>query len=391
MARVRRRGQRADLRRARERRKSPCLRPPAQPTGLTGSFDRDEGGRENRIRAKLRWDEVTTNTAGAPITIRAYKVEIEYSANGFDWFLRSRHTVPAKDDTDPNTKAHLVLRGFRRRLRYRYRVRPIGRDGCKGPWSDWFMLGSPGPEEPPAPTNVTLVGKLQRIVADWDLPEDPADTDPDVRTVDPRIAHVQFQIATDAGFTNVVKRGRFDTREHMSWTPPDALASATFYFRIRSINPDGTPSAWAVANDGVGVQLASAAGQLVLVWSIHGKWRTGRIKKRWLADGTYLFRKARIYVGDHDPATHPDDWCPLGSRLRVQGKVVSADESVETNLFDTDDRLIVEPGTHKDVNWASSFAVPQITDGETLLWDVRSVGSTFPGRDGTITLVVERV
>lgn len=394
MARRRDRGAVAELREARRRAKRPCRSAPAAPTNGQTIWETTDGNRFDRIRGRFRWDEVTTDIANRPISVRRYIVQVQHSKDQVNWSEPDRRVVAAKDD-DANTTAHVVIRGIHKRLFYRWRVRAEDRHGCRSAWAGWFPSATGenpvDPDAPPAPMNVTLVGKLQRIVADWDLAEDPLDTDPDVRTVDPRIAHIQYQIATDAGFSQIAKRGRFGTREHMAWTPPDSLASSTFYFRVRSINAEGTRSAWVVANNGVGVQLASAAGQLVLVWSIHGKWRTGRIKKRWIADGTYRFRKARIYVGDHDPATHPDDWCPRGSRLRVQGKVVSADETVETNLFDTDDRLIVEPDTHKDINWASSFNVSQIQDGETLLWDVRSVGSTFPGRDGTIVLVVEKV
>src|SRR3972149_6532700 len=84
-------------RRTRRPRKSPCGNPHSPPTGLDGSFDRAEGGKGNAaLRAKLRWDEVSTDTSGFSSRVRTYKLEVEYSANEVNWFLKDRYSVPAK-------------------------------------------------------------------------------------------------------------------------------------------------------------------------------------------------------------------------------------------------------------------------------------------------------
>jgi len=380
MARVRRRGQHADLRRARRRRKSPCDRPPAQPTGLTGSFDRDEGGRgAHRIRAQLRWNEVTTDTSGFPITIRAYKVEVEYSADGLNWFLRSRHTVSAKDDTDPGTKAHLVLRGFRARLQYRYRVRPIGRDGCKGAWSDYFVLGSPGPEEPPAPTNVRIhQGATDRVVVDWDETPDP--NDPERRRDDQSWFVVHW--STSSTFATIYRRDRKVHRTQASLKVPDADKGQTFYARVAAVNDHGdkdvrsafipaklTPNSDPLASpDGVFIG-AGGGGKEKAVFHMRGRLRVlAEADSMDLdLDETLTIKKIRCRVKQ----------APTG-----QGVVVKVWKN-ETVLVGT---VTIAAGTRRQA--LDGLAV-SVADGDSLSVEVAQVGSTYPGRHLTVKVVME--
>lgn len=372
--------------------KRPCGNPPAAPTGLSTTWQSTDAGRFDRIRGRLRWNEVTLDTGGLSTRIASYHGQIQHSKDQVSWSDPERFKVAAKDQ-DADTTAHYVLKNVRKRLFYRWRVRAEDVDGCKGAWSA-YAPSSAGenpadPDAPPAPTNVTLTGGTDRVVAEWDLAEDPDDTDPDVRTVDPRITHVQYQLAKSGSFTpqDIVKKGRMGTKERVSLKVPEGQ---TYWFRVRTMNAEGTRSAWVVANQGAGVIPGPKGGKLVLVWSIHGQLQVRRIKKRWIADGTYVPKKARIYVGDHVAANHPaSDGCPRGSRVRVQLWKVSADESAETAMFDSDDRLVVDPDTHKDVNFASSFAVTQIVEGEQIFPEVRSVGSSFAGEDATISLILE--
>jgi hypothetical protein len=174
---VQRKGLHEDVRRTKRRAKRPCETLPAAVTGFTGSWDRAEGGRRNRIRLVLEWDEVTTDQAGRPANIRDYKLVIQYSADGTNWYLASRHLIPAADDEDPNNKVRFSRKGFHRKLQYRARVAPRSRRGCVGPWTAWLNLGSPGAEDPPAPSNVTIKRAPHGIVLDWDAPTDASDSD----------------------------------------------------------------------------------------------------------------------------------------------------------------------------------------------------------------------
>lgn len=282
MAGVHRAGLHQDVRRARKRPKRQCRPAPLAPTGLTGEYDRDEGGRGgHRIRAKLRWDEVTADTAGRAITLDAYKVEVEYSPNGTDWYVRSRHWVPAKDDTDPGTKAHLIIRGIRGRLQYRYRVRAISRAGCKSAWSSYYELGSPGAEEPPAPTNVRIhQSSTDRLVVDWDETPDPNDQE---RRRDDQSWFV-VQWSTSPTFASIYRRDRKVQRNQVGLKVPDADKSQTFYARVAAVNDHGDKdvrSVWIPAKitpnsdpnatpDGVNVGSGSA-GKTKHKWFFHGR------------------------------------------------------------------------------------------------------------------------
>jgi hypothetical protein len=216
-----------------------CKRPPTAPTGLVGEFDRAEGGRGgHRIRARLRWNEVTTDLSGFPVRLSRYDVEVEYSANGVDWFQRSRHRVSAKDDTDPGTKAHLILRGLRGRLSYRWRVRAVARDGCRSGWSDWLHMGQPTPETPPAPANVRIVAKDRhdRVRVEWD---EVADDQDQLRRRDDQSWFV-VEIATQPTFGTIYRRVRKVHGTHVSIRVDPGQV---YYARVRAVN-DGEDHNW---------------------------------------------------------------------------------------------------------------------------------------------------
>ena len=59
---------------------SPCNRPPATPENLSVEWDLVNKHRHHRIRARLRWDEVRTDTSGFRITLNHY--DLEWSHTG---------------------------------------------------------------------------------------------------------------------------------------------------------------------------------------------------------------------------------------------------------------------------------------------------------------------
>ncbi len=380
MARVRRKGQHADLRRARRRRRSPCDRPPARPTDLTGAFDRDEGGRgAHRIRATLRWNEVTTDTSGFPIRLRSYKVELEYSADGLNWFLRSRHAVPAKDDTDPGTKAHLVLRGFRARLQYRYRVQPVGRDGCTGDWSDYFVLGSPGPEEPPAPTNVRIHQQaVNRLVVDWDETPDPQD--PDRRRDDQSWFLVHW--STSPAFSTIYRRDRKVHRTQASLKVPGADEGLTFYARVAAVNDHGDED---VRSALIPATLAGNSDPLATPDGVQvGKGGSGKDKPAFHMRG-----RLRV-LAEADSMDLDIDEAMTIVKIRARVKVAPQGAGVVVKLWKNETTLVgtvtIPAGSRRGV--LDGLAVP-VADGDGLSVEVAQVGSTFPGKHLTVRVVME--
>jgi hypothetical protein len=176
--------------------KSPCDRPPIAPLNPVSSFDR-VGARHLKIRLKMRWDEVHEDTSGFRLTLRNYVVVVEYSADQVNWFLDVRRNVSAKFDDDPGTQDHLIVKHLNKKFAYRWRVRAVALNGCKSDWTAWQNMGTPGPEEPPAPSNVVIFEKAHdKIILDWDPPLETLDDD----ILDEKVAHFAAQISRNSNF-----------------------------------------------------------------------------------------------------------------------------------------------------------------------------------------------
>ncbi len=226
-------------------RRSPCNRPAAAPANPVGSFDRVEGPRHARIRAKLRWDEVTKDTSGFRLSVRGYVVEVEYTANGTDYFQARRYDVPAKDDGDPGTKDHIIVKGLVKNLGYRWRVRAnsSGKDGCKGTWCAWQVLGNPGADEPPAPAVVKIDAKgkhHRKIGVRWNATASADDDD----LFDDRVNHFVVEISTSPTFATNYAKDRGVKGNHRNFVIEEADLGLIFYARVRSVSSDRDKSAW---------------------------------------------------------------------------------------------------------------------------------------------------
>jgi hypothetical protein len=184
-------------------RRSPCNRPPAAPMTLTAEFfKRPGGGRHNRWRMRIKWAEVRTDIDGLPVLIREYKVRVEYTTNGIDWFILDRITVPGKVDEDENDLVSKVVKGVRpTKLAYRFTVTAFEVNGCASvaSLSDEFTLS----HGPPAPENVSIHRRPHGIFLDWDDSTEQTDPDSDSETPDPdifdeRIDHYVAQLFVGA-------------------------------------------------------------------------------------------------------------------------------------------------------------------------------------------------
>lgn len=394
----------AGRRRGLRPKRSPCGNPPATPTNLFGEFDRAEGGRGNAaLRAKLRWDEVIKDTAGHSSRVDVYKLEVEYSADQVNWFLKNRYSIPAKDDTDPNEKVHKVIKGLHRKLWYRFRVLAVDVDGCKSAWSSDYVIGNPGPDEPPAPSNVRIFDRsVDRIVMPFALADDPDDSE----EIHPDIDHCGAEISLSPNFSSIYDRDRHFKGERISFRIPKADRKQVFYGRLWTVDEDGRRSAKIPAWDpdlhgGVGNSdpFAQADGvrispgkREIKVFTIPGAAQVKRYPQRWTADQDYDLVKIRMTVGDHEPADHPaSDGTPGGSPLKANLVWTSADLSTKENILPSDERLRVEPDTHKDVAAVGSqeFNRTSFPEDSHLNPKIVAIGSSRPGSDVEIQVVAE--
>lgn len=383
MSRVHRTGAQEDLRRAKRRPKRPCRTRPATPTGLTGTWDRVEGGRgAHRIRLRLRWDETHEDAVGRPLRVQAYKVEIEYSANGTDWFPHRRLISPAREDDDPNDKHHVVLRGFSGKLQYRYRVWAIDRRGCRSLPSAYYLLGSPGPEEPPAPTNVTIFRRsTNRIVVDWEDTPDP--DDPKRRRDDQDHFMVEWSTAQD--FSTIYRRERRVTRTQASLRVPESQETTLFYARVYAVNDHGDKNVYSLpipaTTSGNSDPNATAEGvrivrpRVVHTFSLLGSAEVKVYKPPDRAEDDEEIIKV---TGDFDDP-------PTGSDLVIDILVGG------TSIFggDTSKMLRIQAGGSGSGS-TTQIVNPDVDVNQRIKVEVKQVGSGQPGGNGTIRVVAVR-
>jgi hypothetical protein len=302
----------------------------------------------------------------------------------------------AQKDQDEGSKDHYVFTHIQKNLGYRFRVRAIAQDGCKSAWSPYYVLGNPGVDEPPAPANVKIDDRdnKKRVDVSWSTAESPDDSD----LFDDRVNHVLVVISKSSDFSTVYAKARTKSnRQSFKIAPADV--DSMFYARARSVSADGDKSAWIPATiagnsdpnaspDGVSV---GAADREVATFSVSGNLQVRHYPAQWTntTGNTLKFKRARVRVGRHDPGAHPNDGCPIGGPIKVQLVLHSADDSTETNLFDADDRLKIDANTHRDANPASSFQAASIAPDEGITVKIVEVGSTSPGSDLVLQLVME--
>lgn len=140
-------------------------------------------------------------------------------------------------------------------------------------------------------------------------------------------------------------------------------------------------------------QIEERAVRVPIVWTKNGVIETGLYASKFVLDNDYDIVKARVVIGAHDAASHPNDGCPLGGAgdaVYVQiRRFDSADEN-PVNVFDADDRLKVDRNTHKDTQWAADMNVTRLYEDEILRIKVTaSDGITYMGEDMTVMLVLD--
>ena len=218
---------------------SPCGRAPKAPVGLTSSWDRNEGGKHNKIRANLRWTETHYDIDDFPVIINHYVCEVDFSANGVDWAQAKRFNVPAKSDDDADNKHHVIFKGISARMGYRYRVRAVdGNGGCTSAWSDFYTMGVPNPDVPPAPYDVQIHGKGKKhhaIAMRWHAALNNQDGD----LYDDKINHFVAEISKSSTFNTSFDKNPKVGGRHVSFVIDDADLNQNYYGRVRSVSSEG--------------------------------------------------------------------------------------------------------------------------------------------------------
>lgn len=386
--------------------KSPCNRPPSAPTGLVGEFDRTEGGRGNRVAADLRWTEVTTDTSGLSSRVRSYRVELfaSLTEEETDWFLVDRYIVPAKKDSDPGTKAHKRVRRLRGRLSYRFTVEAIDVGGCVSATAGPLLLGFPNEETPAGPSDVKIRDQGARsVVVRWEVPVD-AD-DPDGRNMDPVVEDFGAEISLFNHFGVIYDRDAHVRGGRVVFRIDKEDVGLAFFGRVWSNSTEGVRSLPVPAFDpelhaGAGNDdpfadpdgvIVTTGERNVVRFGIPGNAKVKTYPLMFTADRDYKLRKVRATAGDHDAGTHPNDGCPQGSSLKLNLVHISADLSVRRNVFSSEERLVINNGTHKDSAAAADANVVDIPEDSHLVVKVTAIGSTVAGSDVAVYVALDPV
>lgn len=132
---------------------------------------------------------------------------------------------------------------IKKRYFYRTRVKAISKNGCVGDFSAWTTYATPNDNTPPAdPTGLVLDVDEHRCHITWDYPNDAGD--PDLPSID--AAFFVVQLASDAGFSTILKRDR--TVAQAKSFRIKKPGTATFYARVRAVDSSHNKSNWVSTN-----------------------------------------------------------------------------------------------------------------------------------------------
>jgi hypothetical protein len=379
---------------------------PPTPTGLTLTFDNKDKSRRNRWRAIAECDEVINwDVPGGDREddMAAYDFQIQKSSNGStpDENSKTWHRrVSAKADSDADTRVRVVRHQIFKRYYYRTRARAVDRFGRRGAYTAWSAWQQPGNEAPPQPILVEIfAGSTNRVVVQWDAPDDPVNTD----IIDQDIDYFQVKLSKSPTFATTYRIDKYHTAMKRSFRPRAADLGDTFYAQVRSMNSEGDPSAWipakldpgnsnpAASADGVTIGAAGGSGAPDWAWRRGGPAITKHYANARRTNTTgvrqYL-HKARATCGDKDLSTG----APTGSALKFNFRRWVASEASHAPVFDNgaggddDERLKINAGTYKDVNGPSTFSIAYLEPDEAISVRVGAVGSGEPGSDWLVQL-----
>ncbi len=223
----------------------------------------------------------------------------------------------------------------------------------------------------PQPVNVLIYDSAtDRIVIDWDAPEDPTDSKiPGQDAID-----YQVELSTSSTFATTYKFDSIVRGTKKSWK---VASGSTYYGRVRGLHPPtGMTSLWVPGKltpnsdptalaDGVVIG-AAGSGKTKVVWHVLGRLR--------------VLTEAQTH--DYDI----DEGLTL-TKIRVRVKNVALGQSVKITPYKNGSALtqITLPASTSRVandSYATAFA-----DADRLSFSVDQVGTTFPGKQLTVIAV----
>lgn len=375
---------------------------PPMPGGLSLDFDKVQKHRRQRWMGKLQWNEVVNfdypgSVADDEDDVDGYAWQIQISEDGVagdDYKIGGRRLAK---DADPDSVVRQRFWVRNPKWWFRARVRCIDRFNRRGPWTDWTSWQRPTDEAPPQPTNVRIFDRDNlRVPVEWDAPLDP--TNGDLIHVD--IDHFDAEWSTSSTFSTTYKKRRLISGQRSGIKVPKEDLGPFFYARVRSVNSDGEKSAWIPATIGGNSSPgASPSGvkpgrsrRIAIPFTKPGEVIAKTYGSGWTADQEYTIVGVRARLGLHDGGTHPNDGTPGGADMLINLRITD-DSGTNIGIFTQDNRLKIDAGTHKDTNWIreddSGFNRDTIAENETVYVKVAQVGSSRPGSDLVVMLILE--
>jgi hypothetical protein len=116
----------------------------------------------------------------------------------------------------------------------------------------------------------------------------------------------------------------------------------------------------------------------------------------WHADRDYWIARLTLEIGRHDSGSHPNDGTPGGVGVHANMHRVTADQSGDAKILNSDGRLNVQPDHHRDaVNDQEDgpfgefeFNIHHLNEGDRIYPEFTQVGSTRPGTLAVISIVL---
>jgi len=132
-------------------------------------------------------------------------------------------------------------------------------------------------------------------------------------------------------------------------------------------------------------------------FTVAGPLTVAKYGPEWHADRDYWIARLTLEIGRHDNATHPaGDGTPGGTAVRANMHRVTADQTTDAKILNSDSRLVVDANHHRDaVNDGEAgafqsfeFNIHHLNEGDRIYPEFLQIGSTRPGTLAVISIVL---
>jgi hypothetical protein len=130
-------------------------------------------------------------------------------------------------------------------------------------------------------------------------------------------------------------------------------------------------------------------------FTVAGPLSVAKYGPEWHADRDYWIARLTLEIGRHD-STHPNDGTPGGVQVNANMHRVTADQSADALILNSNTRLRVYPDHHRDaVNDSedgafnsSEFNIHHLNEGDRIYPEFFQVGTSRPGTLAVISIVM---